>query len=84
MMNSQEKQSLREIVQKYKLLEAQLLEIEKIQEALKIKVKSIMDELEKNRETEARVLEDLSIKYEKTFTVNELMEIVNGNAEQSN
>jgi hypothetical protein len=83
-MNSQEKQSLREIVQKYKLLEAQLLEIEKIQEALKIKVKSIMDELEKNRETEARVLEDLSIKYEKTFTVNELMEIVNGNAEQSN
>jgi hypothetical protein len=65
-------------------LEAQLLEIEKIQEALKIKVKSIMDELEKNRETEARVLEDLSIKYEKTFTVNELMEIVNGNAEQSN
>jgi len=77
MMNLEEKQILREIVQEYKRLESQLVEIEKIQEALKIKVKAIMENLEENRNIEFSVLEELNKKYGRVFTVNELMTILN-------
>lgn len=78
MVTQEEKENLVSIASKYKEYESQLENIEKAQEFLKEQFQTVLAMINSTKEYEAQLLASLEEKYEKKFTVNELIEIVHG------
>lgn len=76
MVTQEEKENLVSIASKYKEYESQLENIEKAQEFLKEQFQTVLAMINSTKETEAQLLKSLEEKYDKKFTVNELIEIV--------
>jgi septal ring factor EnvC (AmiA/AmiB activator) len=77
MIDKQETEVLKDIVRKYREAEKKLVEVEKMQEALKARVKQVTEEISVIQATESEFLRGLNEKYSKVFTANELYEIAN-------
>jgi|688.fasta_scaffold1746766_1 hypothetical protein len=78
MVTQEEKASLVAIATKYKEFESQLENIEKAQEFLKEQFQIVLKTIDETKAEEALLMQTLEEKYEKKFTVNELIEIVHG------
>jgi|688.fasta_scaffold134807_5 hypothetical protein len=77
MITNEEKSTLLELANKYRGYETQLIEIEKAQEVLREKFVAITDEISVTKEKEIEILTALEEKYQRVFTANDLLEILN-------
>jgi len=76
MLTSLEKQQLQEILKKYQNFNNRLSKIEQAQEDLKIELNQITDECSLVKEEESILLTELTKKYGREFSVNEILEMI--------